>query len=741
MTHEVELQLGFGMHVEARKVDVPDGDAPPWDATTKFQTVGTDFDRVDGLAKASGRARYSYDINLPGLLHGVILRSPVAKGVLKTLELDGARAMPGVAAVVALKQVGNKIRFVGDEIAAIAAATIDQARDALARIRHDYDAEAHNVDWLDQQDAPKLDDAGNIDAPWPANASVDAALDGADVIHAGTYRTEVQTHSSLETHGNVARWNGDDLEMWASTQATFGVRGVGRALQQHGVKVGNIEVHSEFIGGGFGSKFSPGVEGLAVALLAKEARSPVKLMLDRFEEHTCTGNRPASLMQIRAGATKDGKLVAWDFRSFGGPGYSGRGGNVTFPLHYLAEAARAQSHKDLATDTDPARSMRAPGYPQGYFGGELFLDELAHRLGLDPLALRRLNDPQIIRAEQWQLGAERFGWQQRRNPKPGSPMPGDDARMLRGAGLASARWGGLGGGNHGVTCRIHKDGKVEVRNGAQDIGTGMKTVMAMLAAEEFGIAPALVTAVMGHTSDPSGPASGGSTTTPSLAPVVRHAAWLAKLELAKLVARHLGCNAEDVRFEQGKVGAGAPMLGWDDACKLIGPNPIEVRGERKPNYKGQIFNDGVCGCQFAEVLVDSWTGEVRVTRMLAVQDCGLVIAKKQAESQVLGAMIQGIGYALHEQRILDKTMGRMLNGDFSLYKVPGAKDMPEMEAVMFSVANGHTNTGACGLGEPPSVAAPAAIANAVYNAIGVPVRHLPITPDKVMRALQQRKGV
>lgn len=741
---EVELQLGFAGHLEARKVQVPDGDAPPWDGTTQFAVVGKDHDRVDGLAKASGRARYTYDINLPGLLHGVILRAPIAKGRLKSLELDGARAMPGVAAVVALKQQGHRIRWVGDEIAAIAAATLDQARDALAGIRCEYDEGQHEVDYLAQPGAPKLDDDGEVQDAWPANAKIEQALAAAAVAHTATFRTEVQTHSSLETHGNVARWNGDDLEIWASTQGTFGTRGVGRALEQFGIRPGNIEVHAEFVGGGFGSKLAPGVECLAAALLAREAKAPVKLMLDRFEEHTCVGNRPPSLMQIRAGVDKDGRLLAWDFRSWGGPGYTGGGGRVVFPLHYTAKAERNSQHQDIASDTDAARAMRAPGWPQGYFGAELMFDELAHELGIDPLALRLANDPQPVRRAQWQLGAERFGWQAARNPQPGKPRAGDDARYLRGAGLASARWGGLGGEGrpaHGITCRIHHDGRVEVRSGAQDIGTGMKTVMAIVAAEELGIEPARVKAVMGHTSDPSGPGSGGSTTTPSLSPAVRHAAFLAGRKLAELAAPRLACEAAAVQFAGGELRGNGKAIGWAEVCKLIGPNPIEVRGERKPNYRGEVFNpDGVCGCQFAEVQVDTWTGTVRVLRMLAVQDCGQVIANKLAESQVYGAMIQGIGYALHELRVVDRARGRMLNGDFAWYKIPGPDDMPDLQVQMLPVANGHTNTGACGLGEPPAVAAPAAIANAVFNAIGVPVRHLPLLPDKIMAALQRRKG-
>jgi xanthine dehydrogenase YagR molybdenum-binding subunit len=744
MNQDYEIQVGFGKHLEMRRVTADPADAPPWDARTKYTVVGTDHDRVDGLAKASGRAKYTYDQNFPGQLFGMILRSPVAKGKLTALDLDVARQLAGIAAVIPLKEVGNKVRFVGDAVAAVAATSLDLCRDALEKIQAKYEPEQHNVDFLAAQDAPTVDDTGAVVDGWAEHAELDAALAGAAFQHDGTYRTDVQTHSSLETHGAVAKWTGDDLDFWSSTQATFGVRGeMMQAIKAKGVKCDSITVHAEFVGGGFGSKFGAGIEGLACALLAKEAKAPVKLMLDRFEEHTCTGNRPAALMQIRAGCDKDGKLVAWDWRSFGGVGFNGGGGGVNFPRHYLEDLKQRESHKDLATDTDPARPMRAPGWPQGYFGGELFVDELAQKAGIDPLAFRQKNDPQVIRKEQWQLGAEKFGWSKCRNPKPGTPMPGDDPRWLRGAGLASARWGGMGSPGrppHGITCRIMQDGSVETRSGAQDIGTGMKTVMTVVTAEELGIPTANVKAFMGNTGDPSGPGSGGSTTTPSLAPAVRHAAYLAKQELAQIVAKHLAVKVEEIRWEGGKVGAGAPMLSWTDACKLIGPNPIEVRGQRFPNYKSEPFNNGVCGCQFAEVLVDTWTGMVRVVRMLAIQDCGIVIAKKLAESQVLGAMIQGLSYALHEQRILDRRSGRMVNGDFLRYKIAGPQDMPEMECIMMSVSNGHTNCSAVGLGEPPSVAAPAAVANAVFNAIGVPVRHLPITPEKVLKALDERKG-
>jgi xanthine dehydrogenase YagR molybdenum-binding subunit len=739
----IEITVGYrGLagqpdRLEKRTVKPADGDAPPWDANTPLRVVGSDMDRVDGLAKATGRAKYSYDVTFPDLQQAMLLRSTIARGKLTRLDLDAARKLPGIRAVVALKDVGNKLRFVGDPIAAVAGADLNAVRDAIEAIGVAVEAEEHSVDFLQGKDAPKLTD-GEVDVPWPADGEVDTAFTAATTTHTGTYRVEVQTHSSLETHGGVAKWTGNDLDVWLSTQATFGCRTeLARALQGKGLDVGSVTVHSEFIGGGFGSKFNAGVEALACCLLAKEANAPVKLMLDRFEEHTCSGNRPSAVMQVRAGVDAKGTITAWDWRSYGGCGFNASGGSVAIPDHYLGSAKRRGSHQDLPADTDPARAMRAPGHPQGWFAAELFLDELAAKAGIDPLAFRLHNDGTRIRQDQFAFGAAKFGWAEARARQN---APG--ARLLRGVGLASARWGNLGSTGqpaHGITCRIHQDGTVESRSGAQDLGTGLKTVMAAITAEELGIEPRLVKATSGHTSDPSGPASGGSTTTPSLAPAIRHAAHLARLELLEIVARHLGVPLAEVACKDGKVGAGTAMLPWAEACKLIGPNPIDVRGRRFDNYR-QAFHRGVCGCQFAEVEVDSATGIVRVTRMLAVQDCGVVVAKKLAESQVLGAMIQGVGYALHEQRIMDGPSGRMLNGDFLRYKIPGPKDLPDLECFLHTVHNGHASVAAGGLGEPPSVAAPAAIANAVFHATGVPLRHLPITPDKVLAALAKRKA-
>ncbi|MEZ5962615.1 MAG: xanthine dehydrogenase family protein molybdopterin-binding subunit [Planctomycetota bacterium] len=732
-----EMSVGFAGDHKVLSVEIADGDIVPWDLNTEHRVIGTDTSRVDAVAKVTGRARYAFDVNPPGLLHGVLVRSTIARGKIKSIDFSAAERAAGVVAALRTKENGHRVRFVGDDVAAIAAETIDQARDAALLVKVEYEAEDHNTDFRKAEGAPQVDAAGHITDPWPESAPIEAALGAAKATVDATYRCEVQTHSALESHGVVAWFKEDagELEVWASTQAV----GITQQAFAQATKLpqSKVRVHAEFVGGGFGAKFPPGSEGLYAVRLSMASKRPVKLMLDRFEEHTCAGNRPSAIIQVRAAADEAGKLLAWDYRGFGGPGHAGQGGGTSWPTYYvehLPRELRRARHKDLATDTDAGRAMRAPGRPQGFFAAEGALDELARKLGMDPLALRLANDGSPLRQHEWKLGAERFGWKERYNPDPGQPRDESKPWLLQGAGLSSAVWGQLGGGNYKVTCRIHHDGTVEVRNASQDIGTGLKTALAMLVAEELGIDLARVKATTGDSLDPAGPASGGSTTTPSVAPAARLAAARAKAKLIERVAKSLGIEAGALTYEHGQFRLdGQRKMSFVDACRRIGPEPIEEQGERFPNYKP--YQDHVCGCQFADVEVDARTGVVRVRRMLAVQDCGLVVARKLAESQVLGALTQGISYALHEQRVLDHRIGRMLNGDLSTYKVAGTVDVPELEAIMVSVANGANNVGAAGLGEPPATAPAAAIHNAVANALGVPVRSLPITPDKVLAAL------
>ncbi len=739
MTQDFELRLGFAGDEKVVKVTADDRDIRPWDLDSELKTVGSERPRIDAIAKVTGAARYAFDVKLPGMLHAVIVRSKVPKGRLARLDLGAAEKAPGVRGVVALKQNGARIRFVGDELAAIAATTLDAARDAALAVRVEIDAEPFQTDPAKANGAPATDASGNVTEPWPSDGAsgIEQGLAEAEATVTGTWRCEVQTHSALETHGIVAQYDETNgLVVHASTQGTFAMRaGLANTLR---LAESKVRVIADHVGGGFGAKLQPGAEAVAAARLAMATKAPVKLMLARDEEHMAVGNRPGAVMQLRAGVAADGTITAFDFRGFGSPGYGGSGA-ARWPQFYVAGGRRRDAQRDVRTDTDAGRAMRAPGYPQGWFAAEGMLDELARAIRMDPLALRLKNDRSPIRRYEWQLGAERFGWSSAVNANPGRPRLDGDARYLHGAGLSSARWGQMGGPGSAADCRIHRDGTVEIRNGAQDIGTGMKTVMAMLTAEELQIPVERVRVFLGDTNDPSGPGSGGSATTPGMSPAVRHAAALAGAKLTAVVAEHFGVGAAKVARKDGAfVVDGAEPMPFAEACRLLGADGVQARGERFRNFDG--YADEVCGCQFAEVSVDTWTGVVRVVRMLAVQDCGTLIAKKLAESQVIGAMIQGLSYALHEQRVIDHAHGRMLNADFLSYKIAGPRDMPTFDVVMVDVRNGKNNVGAAGLGEAPAVAPAAAIANAVSNAIGVSMRHLPITPDKVLAALAAKRG-
>jgi xanthine dehydrogenase YagR molybdenum-binding subunit len=358
------------------------------------------------------------------------------------------------------------------------------------------------------------------------------------------------------------------------------------------------------------------------------------------------------------------------------------------------------------------------------------VDELAEALDMDPLRLRAQNDPNPVRQAQYELGAREIGWDRRK--KSGS----ESGPVKRGLGVASARWGHTGRPGCAVRCRIGKDGSVLIANGAQDLGTGTRTVLAMVGAEELGLTPADVEVRLGNTNDPYGHASGGSVTAPSITPAARTAAYQAKRQLLDHVAGAVGTEAKELDLKAGRVVGGKKQLTFAQACGLMPTDAIDVTGQAGPASFGMArFTREVAGVQFAEVEVDTRTGRVRVLRMVAVQDCGLVVNPLTARSQINGGVIQGISYALFENRLLDARSGNMVNADFLGYKILGALDMPEIVAIPLSVTNGISNSGVSSLGEPPTTPTAAAVANAVANAIGVRIRSLPITPDKVLAAL------
>lgn len=751
-----KLRLGFNGKFEEKDVEIAALDPAPWDPSQKFSILGTRVSRLDGSAKTTGTARYAIDVRLPGMLYARILRTPYASAVVTSIDLGAARRMPGVKAALAIAKPGDTLRFAGQEVAAVAADTPERALDAMAAIRVAYEPRPFVVDPAasrkpeaplvfekkvetktsagDMPSAAKpLARKGNVQGPRSSNkGDIEEGFRKADAVVEGTYTTQVQTHTALETHGLVARWEGDELTVWASTQGIFSVRD--ELAETLGIPKSKVNVITEYMGGGFGAKFGARTEGVTAAKLAKEAGAPVKLFLDRKEEHLASGNRPSAVQWLKAAATKDGKLTALSLLVHGNGGTNG-GTGTSGPVKnvYACDNVKTEEY-DVFTNAGPSAAMRAPGHPQGAFALEATMDELAAKIGMDPLEFRMKNDPSEVRREEFRIGAERIGWatrDARRQTK--------DPAILRGIGMGAAVWYNTGGTGPKATVTLHRDGSAEVVHGLQDLGTGSRTMVGIVAAEELGLPLERVSVRIGDTRMPYGPGSGGSTTTPSSAPVIRAAAYQAVRRVAELLAKEWGTDPEEVAFSDGTFSAKGKSLGWKEACAKLPAEGLSASAERAENH-ADAWKRFTAGAQFAEVEVDTETGIVRVKKVVAVHDCGLVINALTAESQVQGGVIQGISYALYENRILDGATGRMVNPNVEQYKIVGASDVPEIEVIFVPVWDGVNNTHSVGIGEPSTVPTASAIANAVSHAIGARIRSLPITPESVLEALDSKRA-
>ena len=706
----------------------------PWPEPTTTQLISKPHTRLDGALKLSGHAKYSYDVNRPGLLYGRILRSPHPHARVVSVDLSDAQKAPGVKAALAIVEPGGKVMYQGDEVAAVAAATEEQARDALRLIKVQYDVLAHiaTETLALRPDAPAVFEGGNIkEGNTDETGDLDAGFKAAAEIVEATYQTQVQTHVCLETHGCVCEWEGDKLTAWVSTQAVHGTReGFAESLQ---IPQANIRVICEYMGGGFGSKFGPDVQGVVCAKLAKAAGAAVKLMLDRKEEHLAAGNRPSSVSKIKAGVATDGMLTAFDGESYGTGGASAGAG---FPLPYIYTFPnRRRRHRDVFTNAGPARAMRAPGHPQGCFATELLMDELADKVRMDPVEFRIKNLPAEAPNRMWRkyfpIAAEKFGWSKRH--ATGDPTPGP---IKRGMGCAANQWGGGGRGTK-AHVEIHSDGGVVVRCGTQDIGTGTRTIIAIAAAETLGLPYTSIKTEIGDSLYPFSGGSGGSTTSASVMPAIRVTTGKAFDALAARVASSMGVQPVSLVARDGRVFVkDTPSKGvtWKEACRLLGTEPVSVDGE----WEAGLSASGTSGVQFAEVQVDIETGVTRVDRVVCVQDCGLVMNPLTTETQIHGGIIMGVNWALFENRILDRNTGQMVNPNMEWYMLGGMSDIPKIDVVLMN----QPERGVIGIGEPPTISTAAAIANAVANAIGVRVRSLPLSPDRVLAALaaQQKAG-
>ena len=751
-----QAKAGFPAAPQPMEVHAGVGDIKPWDADSwaQFEQMGKPRPRAEAPLKVTGRAKYTYDVKLPGMLYGRMIGAEIPAGEIVSIDTSKAEALPGVKAVWTADS--KIVRFAGQDVAAVAAVSPEIAEDAARLVKVAYKEKPFAPELRDamkdgaplvfaESEAPAGKDVprkGNVFGPGARargnRGDVEKGLAEAEVVHEGTYYCAVHTHSPLETHGVIASWEGDQLTVYASTQGIFAVReGLAEAL---GIDRKNVRVICEHMGGGFGSKLGPSASGSAFAMtackLAKKAGAPVKLMLDRKQQHLCTGNAPSALITVKVGAKKDGTITAVHYRSWGSAGVAGGAGTAgpAGALHGKNPNFKAEEY-DVFTNAGPAAPLRAPGHSQGAFGIESAVDELADKLGLDPLEVRRKNEASPVRMAQYDLGAKEIGWE-RRNKKAGD-APGP---KKRGIGMANGNWYVFAAENTGAQVKVHRDGSVEVVAGYQDIGTGSRTAMAVVAAEELGVEPADVTMRIGDTQFPEGPGSGGSVTINSVAPVVRLAANEARTKLFALAAPLLGVTAEELDAANGKIFVAkdpAKSVTFKQAAAKMSGETIDCTAKRKKQY--ETFRGDLAGTQFAEVEVDTETGEVRVIKMVSVNDCGFPVNPLTAQNQVIGAMIQGASWALLENRVLDRQVGTMVNPNLESYKIFAPADMFEAKSILTPVANLGNNTSTAGIGEPPIVPTLAVIANAVYNAIGVRIRELPITPDRVLAALSEAK--
>lgn len=729
-----------------------------WPPREENTLIGKDIPRIDGLAKATGQAKYSADINTPGTTFAKLLTSNIAYGTIKSLNIEPAKKVPGVRAVYVFPTAYNietgesmVIPYDGWPIVAVAADRPEIAADGVRAIEIEYEPLPFFVDDSDLEGAVKLDkenrDAeGNLKEGKIARAKpkgerkrgdVEAALKNAAVVHKGHYGIHSISHMCLEPHGSHCEWVGDDqLEVHLSTQNVSGTPG--GFAGQFGLDQSAVHVQAHYEGGGFGSKFAPGIWGLACAHLAKQAGRPVRLMLDRATELKIAGSRPSGYINVTVGADSEGNITAWDSQRWGTNGLSGGAVSGVLPYMYSFPNSRNQE-TGLACNTGLNQAWRAPNHPQLCALSQTAMDDVAAKLGMDSYDLfmknlkyvsgKKNGRPEVYAAEM-KIAAKMIDWKAKWHPhgKGGGRGP-----IKRGLGMAMHTWGG-GAGPCTCLVKVHPDGSVETFLGSQDIGTGTRTVIAIVLAETFGITLGDVKVNLGSSKYPKSSGSGGSITVGGVSGTNRRAAQSALWKIFDLVAAKYKVDAATLKARGGKIVSGDKVIcSWKQAASLVGPMALEVVGERETDALTSVQVGGV---QMADVSVDTETGKVRINEFVCVQDCGLIIDELTARSQVLGGMIMGISYALSEERIMDNRTGRYLNADLENYKLPRIGDIGSLKVKMYQPASEY-NRGVVGLGEPPVISPGATISNAVANAIGVRVPVLPMTPQRVLEALQK----
>jgi len=708
-----------------------------WPAADKRTLIGKRISRIDAPLKTTGRAKYSYDINRPGMLWAKLVTSPYAKADFEDIDTSAAEKLPGVKAVWKETET-TKATYVGQIVAAVAAETEEIATEAARLVKVKYTPDEHQV--VDDDAALSKDRPTTKNVGKPEDLEK-AFSDGDSVTTSGVYGLPVITHCCLEPHGQVTEIRDGELYVWPSTQnvSRYSDR-LGDSIE---IPQNKIHVDCQHMGGGFGSKFGYDKWGTIGAILSKQSGRPVKLMLDRDLELMTAGNRPSAYAKIKVAAKKDGTLTAMDAEVWG------TGGNQGYnppPVPYVFTKIPNTKlvGKGIRTNRGGQRAWRAPNHPQGCLLTMTAVADCAAALKMDELEFflknTALTDRAKVYEEELKIAADLIGYKQKAHLRG----QGGGGPVKRGLGISMHTWGGLG---HPSECEvtINQDGSVVTKIGSQDLGVGNRTAINIVVAETLGLPLEAVKVELGKSEYPQSGASGGSTTIGGVSVSSRKAATEALNTLLTSAATKLNTQADNLEAVDGfvrQIDKPDNRLAWKDACAALGPNPITARGKNVPgeSQKAHLIDQGVGGVQIADVSVDIETGIVTVNEMVAVQDVGLIISLKTAESQVYGALIMGITYALFEEAIYDKTTGKMLNADMEFYRLAGIKDIGTLKVHMMS-GPGYDERGVIGIGEPPVISPGAAISNAVANACGVRVPYLPLTPDRVLAALQQKGGV
>jgi xanthine dehydrogenase YagR molybdenum-binding subunit len=722
----------------------------------QLKVVGRPTDRIDGKYKTTGTAPYAYERNdvAPDAAYGFVVGAGIAKGRIKAIHVEKAKAAPGVLAIVTTLDTprlergimnaaylfgGPEIQHYHQAIAVVVAETFEQARDAASLIRVDYTPEAGKFDLA--KEAPAAPPVGADSGEGSGGPGVDhvgdfeGAFKAAPVKLDQTYTTPDETHAMMEPHATTAAWDGDKLTLWTSTQmVAWGKGSVAKIL---GIKPENVRLDAPYVGGGFGGKLFVRADAVLAALGAKAAKRAVKVALTRPLIANNTTHRPATIQHIRIGATEDGTITAIAHESTSGNLPDGKPETAVDQTKLLyAGANRLTAMKLAHLDLPEGNAMRAPGEAPGMMALEIAMDEMAEKLGMDPVEFRIKNDTQVDPENPkrpfsernligcLRLGAERFGWSQR-NASPGQVRNG---QWLIGIGMAAGFRNNLLM-KSGARVRLDSRGIVTVETDMTDIGTGSYTIIAQTAAEMMGVRLDKVVVRLGDSDFPAAAGSGGQFGANNSTAGV----YAACIKLRDAVAQNLGFNSADAVFSDGEVRAGnrtAPL------AQAASSGDIEAEDMIEYGDLGKTHQQSTFAGHFVEVGVDMYTAEVRVRRMLAVCAAGRILNPKSARSQVIGAMTMGVGGALMEELAVDKKRGFFVNHDLASYEVPVHADIPHQEVIFMDEtdplsspmkAKGVGELGLCGVG--------AAVANAVYNATGIRVRDYPITLDKLLQRM------